>query len=682
MLDAGEAADESMRADANELMRRRAAANVGEVADLNMARQHHIVGQDDALPEPAVMTDMRVGEENTTRPHDCLSPSGFGPRIHGHAFANEAFLANDQPHRLAAVLQILRRMSDRGEGEDPRAGRRPRCRRRHSHARRGARRRQPSPSARYGRMARCQRPRQAERRPRRRRSNAPRRLRSNNGYYVNLLRSAYCLFELSGWNLVGNPYPSAIDLTVARDTNGFQNQVQVWKTTGPFAGSWQTELINGQSGSVVIPPFQAFMVRINPGSTGLHYYPFYQSERVRTTNSTFYRSQNVNSLLMVLYYGDVEDQTEIGFNPAGSDTFSNEYDANKPDGAQGRPTLYTDNNDDHWYAINTLPLLIQSATVPMGLKPGVTGTMTLSPEGVQSFDPTTYIYLEDKKTSTWQNLRNGTYTFSTNINDSQDRFVLHFTPPAEILTSDASCNASGMIHIIQPGTAIWNYQITDNNNNIISSGTLNANSPVSVNANTGIYQLKLWDNNGYTVLRNIQVSGSQPVVAAFTASTNVTQIQEAVTFTSTTWGGVLCNWDFGDGTTGTGQAVVHNYTNEGVYTVQLSVTNADGCSSNGISQITVTSRGATGVSNLASPGKINIWSSEDRVFVDFTKMASVDADIEIYNILGQLLSNEKFGKSNIYSKEIDNLEAAYLIIKVNNEGEISTRKVFIANVTR
>ena len=121
MLDAGEAADESMRADANELMRRRAAANVGEVADLNMARQHHIVGQDDALPEPAVMTDMRVGEENTTRPHDGLRPSGFGPRIHGHAFANEAFLANDQPHRLAAVLQILRRMSDRGEGEDPRA---------------------------------------------------------------------------------------------------------------------------------------------------------------------------------------------------------------------------------------------------------------------------------------------------------------------------------------------------------------------------------------------------------------------------------------------------------------------------------------------------------------------------------------------------------------------------------
>ncbi len=121
VLDAGEAADESMRADANELMRRRAAANDGEVADLAMAREHHIVGQDDALAEPAVMSDMRIGEEHASRADDRLRPSGLGPRIHRHAFADQTILADDQPHGLAAILQILRRMSDRGEREDPRA---------------------------------------------------------------------------------------------------------------------------------------------------------------------------------------------------------------------------------------------------------------------------------------------------------------------------------------------------------------------------------------------------------------------------------------------------------------------------------------------------------------------------------------------------------------------------------
>lgn len=80
--------------------------------------------------------------------------------------------------------------------------------------------------------------------------------------------------------------------------------------------------------------------------------------------------------------------------------------------------------------------------------------------------------------------------------------------------------------------------------------------------------------------------------------------------------------------------------------------------------------------------KINIRSDENRIFVDFTKQADVDAQVDIYNVLGQLLSSEKYGKSSLYSKEIDNLEAAYLIVRVKNDDLITTKKVFLANVNK
>ena len=485
----------------------------------------------------------------------------------------------------------------------------------------------------------------------------------------------------SGWNLVGNPYPSAITLTASRIPQGFQNQVLIWVTEGKFEGSWQYAVIDSSPpGALTVAPFQAFMVRIIPGSTGIHSYPFYQSERVRTTNAAFYRAQQDNMLELDLDYNGIMDATTVTFKPGATNTFDDAYDANKTDGAKGRPTLYTTMNDNHWYGLNCVPPLTQATTIPVGLHAEATGTMTITPQGIGSFDPTTYIYLEDKQANTMQDLRSGAYTFSTNINDDQGRFVLHFTPPAEIMTSDASCSSPGIISISQPGSASWNYTVTDNNNTPIASGTLNNNNPVTINANAGIYTLTLTDNNGYTVVKNIQVAGSQSVMASFTTSVTTAQTSQNISFAGTTESGDTYNWNFGDGATGTGQTIIHQYTEPGAYTTELTETNASGCSSTTTRVMTITSGISTGITNLNNHDKINIWSNENQVYVDFSKQTSVDADIEIFNVLGQVLSSEKFGKAGIYTKQIDNLEAAYLIIRVKNDEEVTTKKVFIANV--
>src|ERR1700722_10120834 len=64
VLDASETAAERVGADANELVNGGAAAQNGEIADLAMARQHHVVGQNNALANAAIMRDVGVGQEH------------------------------------------------------------------------------------------------------------------------------------------------------------------------------------------------------------------------------------------------------------------------------------------------------------------------------------------------------------------------------------------------------------------------------------------------------------------------------------------------------------------------------------------------------------------------------------------------------------------------------------------
>ena len=59
-----------------------------------------------------------------------------------------------------------------------------------------------------------------------------------------------------------------------------------------------------------------------------------------------------------------------------------------------------------------------------------------------------------------------------------------------------------------------------------------------------------------------------------------------------------------------------------------------------------------------------------------------DATVIIYDILGQEISNEKVVNNVVYQKEIDNIEAAYMIVMVRNDQEITTKKVLITNSGR
>lgn len=475
----------------------------------------------------------------------------------------------------------------------------------------------------------------------------------------------------SGWNLVGNPYLAELNLQTPFGT-GIGSQVQIWNTvTGQFDA-----YVVGVDPVVPIAPFQAFYVRkvfAGAPSTAV----VNGSNRSRNVGTTFYQQNNPEELTVFAQNNQtgLMDNTRVRFTVDATNQFDEQLDANKLYGKLTNHTLYTLSGAEHM-SRNNLHSIAETSTVPLSMEAGTNGTYTFTFDGLQSFDPTSYITLEDVATGTFTDIRQvSSYTFTMNKGDNADRFVLHFTPAAKTTTTNATCEASGMLNIEQPGTANWNYTVT-NGANAIATGVLNQTSPVTLSVAAGNYTVTLVDNNNYTVVKTITVNGNNGATVVLQTSAQAVEEMENITFAANATNATDYTWNFGDGTIVTNQtaAMQYQYNAPGVYTVSVI---ADNGSCNAIATQTVTvNKTATAIGNLTQNG-LQIYSYRNRVVVDFGKEAK-NATIAIFNLLGQELSNEKTA-AKVYTHDVNNLEAGYVIVKVLKGETVTTQKVFITN---
>lgn len=453
-------------------------------------------------------------------------------------------------------------------------------------------------------------------------------------------------------------------------------QVHVWNTvTGQY-----DEYVIGTDPVIPIAPFQAFMVhKANVGGTTSA--TISGSNRTRDITPNFYQQNNPEELTVFAQNNQtgLKDKTRVRFTTNATGQFDSQLDANKIDGLLANHTLYTLCGNQHM-SRNNLHSIAETSTVPLSMYVGTTGTYTFTFDGIQSFDPTSYITLEDKVTGTFTDIRQtGSYTFSMNKGDNNNRFVLHFTPKAEIKTTDATCEATGMLNIEQPGNANWNYTVVNSNSTAVATGTLNEASPISLSVTAGNYTLTLTDNNNYTVVKTVTVSGNNATTATLQASAQTVEELEAVTFTATTTNATDYIWDFGDGTVISNQSstINYEYIAPGVYTVSVLASNGY-CNATATQTVTVTkTETTTGIGNFTD-NSLHIYSFRNRVIVDFGKEANNNTTVAIYNILGQELSNGK-ATNKIYTYDLQNMEAAYVIVKVVEGKEVTTKKVLITN---
>jgi autotransporter-associated beta strand protein len=354
----------------------------------------------------------------------------------------------------------------------------------------------------------------------------------NNGpmTITNLSRTSGINFE--GFNLVSNPYPSYLDWDAVTKTNvgntmwyrtasGSTPASMVFDTYVAGSGGIGTNL-NGAGVSNLIPPMQAFWVRVNQGQT---------SGSLTLDNSMRSHFTSINGsvaglkstsndralfLRMNLLNGTAKDQLIVYMNGAATNNFD-ALDGEKMMQA-GIPQFYTKAADKK-IVINGLNSAKKQQSLPITMEIPSTGVHTFEIENLEL--ESGLVWLEDKQEETMQTLEEGfTYQFYAEAGINTERFVLHFnlldnnTPSAPNFNevgSAANFNGKGAnVHAEAAGVVViklpastegsTDIQIRDAAGKLVYNGsTSNLQTSVQLAHANGIYYVTLSSNNGVEV---------------------------------------------------------------------------------------------------------------------------------------------------------------------------------------
>ena len=258
-----------------------------------------------------------------------------------------------------------------------------------------------------------------------------------------------------GWNLLGNPYPSALNWDVVTRTGGIDNALYYYD---PGIQNYRYyvllpgDTMSVGSGSPRISPMQGFMIHAEPGGGSVI---LNDSQRVHPSFGITHKQEGTAADMLEL---DLEgngftDQTFIIFLDGSTENFDPDRDALKLYSFNPQvPVLHTLTTDSTELAINALPHSIAPVVVKVHFETTVRGTFMLTAKFAESFDPQTSIVLEDLKINQTQDLKiNPVYTFTAGQGDSPERFHLHFSEANGI---KAQGNPGAMI-IYSYGEAVY-----------------------------------------------------------------------------------------------------------------------------------------------------------------------------------------------------------------------------------
>jgi hypothetical protein len=223
----------------------------------------------------------------------------------------------------------------------------------------------------------------------------------------------------SGWNLVGNPYPSSIDWAAGSGwtKTHVNNATYIHVNSATWASYVGGTGING--GTRYIAPCQGFFVQVTNGySSGI----LAMGNGVKAHNASNFFKSAVNNLIRLQISGNgYTDEAVVRFLPEATSEFDGEYDAHKLFGDEAEAAqLYTLGSTP--LSINTLPEL---NTVPVGMRVNKEGIYTITATEVNDL---ANVSIEDTKTGIFTDLLKGSYSFSFTTGENEERFLLHFSP--------------------------------------------------------------------------------------------------------------------------------------------------------------------------------------------------------------------------------------------------------------
>lgn len=232
-----------------------------------------------------------------------------------------------------------------------------------------------------------------------------------------------------GWNLLGNPYPSAIDWDLL--TKSGTPDVDINGTVYVLRGSDNVYIDwNGSAGDLTdgyIPVNNGFFVKTNTSGQTITIDPADQVHSSVGFLKSGNKSSADNTLKISIANETYQNNSYIQFRSDATVEFDNAIDAYKLFGSSDAPQLFTSLSETE-YSINCIPFSFDGMQLPMGFKNRVTSEYTISVSGLESFqDENIEIFLEDLETTDLIDLTVETYTFTAENIDYNDRFILHFS---------------------------------------------------------------------------------------------------------------------------------------------------------------------------------------------------------------------------------------------------------------
>ena len=239
-----------------------------------------------------------------------------------------------------------------------------------------------------------------------------------------------------GWNLLGNPYPSAVDWDAdpGWTKTNIGNAIYMWDATNE---NYTTYLgrsedvgvavnVDNSADASIIPKMQAFFVKASGSSPSIA-----STNEVRVHSSKeIIGNARVGSdfeYVKIGVEGDdgFSDELLIRSNGLATNGFDPKYDAFKLLSTSGNvPQVYSFNEFQEPMAINSIRDELNNLVIPLGFESQQVGEFTFNLKDKNLVG--TELVLVDKKEGKTTNLLTETYTFFYS-GFAADRFELHFS---------------------------------------------------------------------------------------------------------------------------------------------------------------------------------------------------------------------------------------------------------------
>jgi len=473
----------------------------------------------------------------------------------------------------------------------------------------------------------------------------------------------------SGWDIIGNPYPSPMSRDAFIAGNTGVNSPSYYNPSGTYSGTYSAYNV-GES----IPATQGFAVRaatLDGVDVAVNF-----SNSMRTATSGTFRDNWYEHGLEVEVRGNgFADKTFIAFGDDMTSMFDPLYEAYKFNSIQGQPTLYT-NLEDNMHAINARNTDQLGEVLPLGLNPGADGTFTLTFSGMESFPQGGLLFLEDKATNTWQDLTlDDTYTFNALAQDQNDRFQLHLTPKVYAEAVQGSCTSpEGALELNIPSYTLngqnvsWDY-IVRHDGQFFAQGSASSSRSLPVQA-SGIYEVEL-QYGSTTVNEILSVEVIEPI--ALELPQQVTLIEGSVLEITPVSNATEFIWMMNNEVVSESQDLLLEDLEAGVYTITVEARDAEGCNAVSSTEVTVT-KGVTSNYELTA-SMFTAISLNDRIQVTLSDNL-IGAYLELVAMDGKLVSSTLANSAN-QTLNTSDLAAGIYTITLRKGGETYTQQLSI-----